>query len=176
MPFQRGKACVLPAPGPVGANRCLQASLTPSDKIFAFSDKETPPQGDIQSWYSPIQIPWLSLVLLKIINKPESSPSSHVISRAFSLLNLRSSLLLKWSHLLCFSCWITSLKHNEREALSSCDNSSLLHGLAVNWRTKRCKSTAENKHLFKINLNFCCFKGHLKLHSDGPETHDILGI
>lgn len=78
MPFQRGKACVLPAPGPVGANRCLQASLTPSDKIFAFSDKETPPQGDIQSWYSPIQIPWLSLVLLKIINKPESSPSYYI--------------------------------------------------------------------------------------------------
>lgn len=166
MPFQRGKACVLPAPGPVGANRCLQASLTPSDKIFAFSHKETPPQGDIQSWYSPIQIPWLSLVLLKIINKPES----------FSLLNLHSSLLLKWSHLLCFSCWITSLKHNEREALSNSDNSSLLNGLAHNWRTKRCKCTAENKHLFKINWNLCCFKGHLKLHSDGPETHDILGI
>lgn len=91
MPFQRGRACVLPAPGPVGANCCLQASFTPSDIIFAFGHKQYPLQGDTHKMQPG---PTVS----GIINKTTFSPSSHYFHRPSHIepvLNLHAWLLMK---------------------------------------------------------------------------------
>lgn len=141
MPFQRGRACVLPAPGPVGANRCLQASLTPSDIIFAFGHQQSPPQGDTHKMHTRPTVTGIISELNKIF---------------FSLFSQAITLYWTYTHD-CYwrnhICFVFPVKSHHWNKLTGKLCPSVTTGLwCIDWSgAKRCTSTAKYKLQFKIN-------------------------